>query len=406
MSRVLQGAATGDNAMRIAVIGLGMIGSAVLRAVSAQAGIDVVGVGPAEPTDWSTAEGPFASHYDHARITRITDPDPIWATLAQRAIAAYAPLEAQSRIRFHYPTGHLRVGLNAADPSLADAERYGRELGAPVQRLNRAELAERFPELHLPNDTAAVLEGGGSGWINPRALVAAQLAVAAAQGATVIRAAATGLERTVTGVRIQLNTGAQLEADRVVVSADAATAELVGPLGGDAPALVTEAHTTVYAEVAPAVAKELAERPSLILPLPGNPVVTSIYTTPAAIYPDGRAYLKIGGPLVEPHYLATRDAWTPWFRSAGHPPEIAALQAALRELYPDVPLLGWASKPCANTYTRHDRPYVAEVAPGVVVCTGGCGAAAKSSDAIGRLGADLALHGAWRDALPAEAFAV
>jgi sarcosine oxidase len=391
--------------MRIAVIGLGMIGAAALRRLSApDHGLAVMGIGPAEPDDWATAAGPFASHYDHARITRITDPDPIWAALAQRAIAAYAPLEAQSGITFHHSTGHLRLG--PPDAALAAAEQHGRELGAPVERLSAAQLAERFPAVRFPPGVEGVLEGGGAGWINPRALVAAQLRVAQAQGATIVRAVATGIARSGAGFVITTGAGQQLQVDRVLVSADAATAELVGPLGGGAPALVTEAHTTVYAEIDAADAAQFADLPTLILPLPGNPVLKSIYTTPAVPYPDGRSYFKIGGPLIEPHYLATREAWLPWFRSAGHPPEIAALQAALRELLPDLPIRSWASKPCANTYTRHDRPYVDQIIPGLVVCTGGCGAAAKSSDAIGRLGADLLLHGAWRDELPAEVFAV
>jgi sarcosine oxidase len=265
--------------MRIAVIGLGMIGAAALRRLSApDHGLAVMGIGPAEPDDWATAAGPFASHYDHARITRITDPDPIWAALAQRAIAAYAPLEAQSGITFHHSTGHLRLG--PPDAALAAAEQHGRELGAPVERLSAAQLAERFPAVRFPPGVEGVLEGGGAGWINPRALVAAQLRVAQAQGATIVRAVATGIARSGAGFVITTGAGQQLQVDRVLVSADAATAELVGPLGGGAPALVTEAHTTVYAEIDAADTAQFADLPTLILPLPGNPMLKSIYTTP------------------------------------------------------------------------------------------------------------------------------
>lgn len=38
----------------------------------------------------------LGSHYDEGRITRETDADPIWATLAQRSIANYRNLETKT----------------------------------------------------------------------------------------------------------------------------------------------------------------------------------------------------------------------------------------------------------------------------------------------------------------------
>ena len=47
----------------IAVIGIGMIGSAALRYLSA-AGFNCIGIGPGEPDEWSAHAGAFSSHYD------------------------------------------------------------------------------------------------------------------------------------------------------------------------------------------------------------------------------------------------------------------------------------------------------------------------------------------------------
>lgn len=59
----------------VAVIGIGMIGAAALCYLSKpETGLRVVGIGPAEPQDWATHQGAFASRYDQARITRITYP--------------------------------------------------------------------------------------------------------------------------------------------------------------------------------------------------------------------------------------------------------------------------------------------------------------------------------------------
>ena len=67
-------------------------------------------------------------------------------------------------------------------------------------------------------------------------------------------------------------------------------------------------------------------------------------------------------------------------------------------------MVGWSSKPCMNSSTSHGYPYVDALGDRLFVSTGGCGSAAKSSDAIGRLGADLVRAAAWNDELPATAF--
>jgi sarcosine oxidase len=92
----------------IAVIGNGMIGAAATRYLSA-AGHKVVAIGPSEPVDWQTHAGVFASHYDQGRITRIIDPDPIWAQLGARSLAAYAEIEQKSGITFHYRSGGVWI---------------------------------------------------------------------------------------------------------------------------------------------------------------------------------------------------------------------------------------------------------------------------------------------------------
>lgn len=389
----------------IAVIGIGMIGSAALRGLAEEAsGLQVVGVGPGEPTEWGSYDGPFASHYDHARITRVTDPDRTWATLARRSIDAYPAIAEQSGIAFHHQSGHLRLGRGAYDPSLAAAERIGHELGAPVERLNTAALTARFPTLHFSGDVEGLLELGGAGWINPRALVAAQLAAATAHGAAIVRDTATRLQRIDDGFAITTRSGAVLTVARVILSADGHTGALLSPLLDQELRLECQGHTTVLAELRPEEATEFAHLPSLIWPLADHKVLPSVYTTPPARYPDGRWYLKIGGPLHEPLHLETLEQVRDWFQSPGNPTEIAALQEVLRDLHPRLEVVGWSSKPCMNSYTAHGYPYIDQIDTGLFVCTGGCGAAAKSSDAIGRLGARMALHGTWDDALPVETF--
>lgn len=391
----------------VAVIGLGMMGSAALRYLSKPAnGLRVVGIGPGEPQEWTTYDGPFASHYDQARITRITDPDPIWATLAQRAIDSYAEIEQTSGLRFHYPVGHLRIDPGAAGEAelFAAAETIGRKLNAPVARLDHERLVGQFPYLNVPAGAEGLYERGGAGFINPRALVAAQLSVAAAQGADIVRAAVTGWSRVDHGFLLTTSGGQAIRADRLLICTHGYTnqllaASLVGTLD-----LVNMAHSTVYAEVSGEQAQRLAAMPSVIWPLTDHSVLESVYTTPAMPYPDGRSYLKIGGPLFTHPLLETPAAMREWFQSPGNPIEIQALCEVLLDLMPDLRVSGWRSKPCMNTYTAHGYPYVDRLDDGMFVCTGGCGSAAKSSDEIGRMGALLVQHGRWLYDLPADSF--
>ena len=390
----------------VAVIGLGMIGSAALRYLSQPAaGLRALGIGPAEPVDWSTHQGAFASHYDQARITRVTDPDRIWATLAQRAIGSYGEIEQASGIRFHYPVGHLRINTNpdVGEP-FAAAEEFGRALDATLEHLDRGQLSAQFPYLNIPAWAQGLYERGGAGFIDPRALVAAQLHIAAAQGATIARDEVRDFRRAERGFVLRTAAGETFQAARVLISAHGYTNVLLGPALRRTLDLVNMAHTSVYARIAGGDADRLGAMPSLIWSLVGHPVLPSVYTTPPTTYPDGQVYLKIGGPLWAHPTLETPEAIQAWFQSTGNPVEIDALQGVLRDLVPDLRIEGWSAKPCMNTYTSHGYPYVDQLDEGVFVCTGGCGSAAKSSDEIGRMGALLAQHGAWAYDLPASTF--
>lgn len=391
-------------AFDVAVVGLGLMGSAALRALSEDAGLRAVGVGPAEPEDWARHDGAFASHYDHGRITRVTDPHHTWAVLAQRSIKAYPAIAERGGIAFHHPVGHLRLGLAPDDAVIAASELSGQELGAPLERLEGAALAERFPYLRFPAGAVGLYELGGAGWVNPRALVAAQLAAAQAQGAAVLRDEVRAIRRAGGDFELDTRGGRTIAVARVLVSAHGYSGELLRPLIGGALAIENRAQTVVYAELRPEQGAALAGMPSLIWPLKGHPVLPSVYTTSPARYADGRWYLKIGGPLHAHKTLDTPEAILGWFRGPGNPDEIAGLRETLQAIMPGLDIIGWGHKVCMTSYTSHGLPFIDRLDDGLFVCAGGCGAAAKSSDAIGRLGAELARHGEWRDDLPADGF--
>lgn len=369
----------------VAVVGVGMMGAAALRYL-AEAGVDVVGVGPAEPADRAAHTGVFASHYDQGRITRVLDPEPVWGELGARAIAAYADIEARSGVRFHHPVGCLRVSDDTSDPgcTLTTVEAWGRERDVAFDALDAAGLRARFPFLRFGDQARGLAERGAAGYINPRALVQAQLTLAGAAGAPVVRAEVSDISRDGNGFVVSGPFDA-IYARHVLVATGAWGNDLL-PLRL---ALKPRAVAVVLAEVDAVEAARLGEMPSVIYRFPDDPALASIYALPPIPYPDGKTYVKIGGTLREPRWLGTRDELNAWFHGHGNPVETGAAEAVLRRMVPGLRALSVQTVACAYTQSGTGHPFVDEPAPGLFVALGGCGAAAKSCDAIGRLAADL-----------------
>ena len=90
----------------VAVVGRGLIGSAAARHL-AESAQRVVVVGPDEPINRRTSPGPFCSHPDEGRITRVAGRTAIWSQLAARSIARYADIAERSGIEFHVECGFV-----------------------------------------------------------------------------------------------------------------------------------------------------------------------------------------------------------------------------------------------------------------------------------------------------------
>lgn len=386
----------------IAVIGNGMIGAAATRYLSA-AGHKVVAIGPAEPVDWQTHTGVFASHYDQGRITRIIDPDPIWAQLAARSLAAYAEIEQKSGITFHYRSGGLRVSpdVTAAGDTLNQAEQVGQTYGALYDRLSANELTNQFPFLQVTPQTVGLWERGEAGYINPRALVQAQLTIAAQQGATIVRETVTTLAPGNQGVTLTTDASRQWQAQRVLLAAGGYTHHLLDrPLD-----LRPKAVAVLLAELGPDEVRRLAGLTTLIWRLADHPFLASIYSAPPVRYPNGKMYLKIGGTRKIPRYMYTPAEFCDWFYGDGDPQEVTALREVLLTLLPGLRVESFHSKPCVITYTAHGYPYVDCLVDGqIYIAAGGCGSSAKSSNEIGHMAALLVEKGEWNYDLAASHF--
>ncbi|MCC9076321.1 FAD-dependent oxidoreductase [Litorilinea aerophila] len=391
----------------VAVVGNGLIGSAAARYLSAT-GAKVLAIGPDEPANWQEHTGVFASHYDQGRITRIIDPDSVWSLLGARSIAAYAEIEAASGVRFHHPVGCLRVSpfYSQPDDTLAQAQDHGTANGADFAVQPADELAAHFPFLRFAPGSTGLWEQGGAGYINPRSLVQAQLTLARQQGATIVRETVTAIRQQGRVVALTTDAGQTYTAQKVLIAAGAYTNHLL-PRALD---LRPRAVSILLAELDEEEARRLAAMPALIYRLAGHPILYSIYALPPIPYPDGKVYLKIGGTLFQPVYRQGHDELVDWFHGPGNPQETDALKKVLQALIPGLRARSWQTRPCVVTYTAHDHPYIDVLARDeagdgqIFVAAGGCGAAAKSSNELGRVAALLVTEGRWTYDVPAEVF--
>jgi len=370
---------------RTIIIGRGLMGSAAARHLASMTdGVAVIG--PDEPLDKANHKGVFASHYDEGRITRTIDRDRVWAKLANRSIARYRAIERESGIDFYSEVGALiaapsRSGARYITAVIEAAE----SCGVKPQQMDAEALTGRFPYFEFADGTKAVYEAENAGHISPRRLVAAQSLLAKKAGATVIADTVTEVQEKAEHVVVKVEGGSVYTADRVLVAAGGFTVnEKLLPRKID---LSVFARTIAYFEVDEDGAEALADMPSLIYKPDAE--TDGIYLLPPIRYPDGRFYLKIGG---DPEDLPLKNeaAIKDWFRASGHKSTREYLTRVLCDLMPGIRVLNTQTGTCVTSYSPSGYPMVGFLPSSrVAVLTAGCGAGAKSSDEIGRLGAVL-----------------
>ena len=369
----------------VVVIGRGIIGAPAARHL-AEAGHRVVLVGPDEPLDRRSSEGPFCSHPDEGRITRIAGRNAPWVVLAAHSIARYGDIAERSGIEFHHPRSVV-VSFSDAPAWVERAAAWGSDASLVDSDQVRATTG-----IALTNGHPVMIEGAPAGWINPRRMVAAQTALVEQAGGVVIRGAVTDLTRTAGGVSVHGAFG-RIDADRALVATGAFGAGLLERRLD----VERRPRTVLMAEAEP------DERiPSLILQGPPDDRLNEIYWVPPVPYPDGRTRLKIGGDLkvfdpLEP------DELVDWFRSDGDAIEVEALEHSLRTLLPDIAFGDLVSAPCVVTGTATGLPSIGWVEDRVAVAIGGNGSAAKSGDELGRIAAAM-VAGRWDSELDQELF--
>lgn len=372
------------------VIGAGMMGAAAARHLSVRTD-GVALIGPAEPADRKSHHGVFSSHYDEARITRGFDGDPVWAELAKRSIGRYAEIEEKSGIRFYHEVGCLFTGNGEGlgGAYVSGAMRSKDSLGLTVETYNPEALASRFPMFSLPPDHQGWFEPRNAGYVNPRALVRAQIAIAEQQGASVLRQTASKVFDSGSGVEVETLEGQRYTAEKVIVAAGGFTnmADIL-PVKVD---MAATGRTIAFFELDAEKQQAFEGMPATIVLAENEDDI--VYILPPVRYPDGKVYLKIGGES-EKGKLETLDQAIGWFHSDGTASEVEFLVRRAIELMPALAGCPVTSGSCVASITRTGYPHIGYTSsPNIAALTGGNFVSAKSSDEIGRLGAVLLLEG-------------
>lgn len=402
--------------MRVVVVGAGMFGAAAAKYL-ARAGADVVVIGPEQPGPGVVAPvQAFGSHDDEARIVRRMGWDRVWGTLDTRSTDRLRALEAETGTSVFTECGALAVLGAGARARAREMLRLVEGTDVVVRELSETQLRRELPALGLPPLAGGVdglLEHEGAGYLNPRLLVRAQLELAVAAGASLVRGHVTAVRRDPATGRWSLRTGdgSPVEAERVLVTTGALVNQSGALPAGCRLDLRAYTEPNLLFEVTGDQLERLRTLPTVVVidPEDTGEQNWSAYLLPPVRYPDGRWYLRIG-PGMQPvvRELRTADEMRSWYGAQ----RITAVQSRLlrtlaHQLLPGLRPAAVREACCVVDKTPTRYPYLGPLGGDetLTVAVGGNGHGARGSDEIGRLAATTVLGQAWDFPLPREVFA-
>jgi sarcosine oxidase len=232
---------------RAVVVGLGGLGSAALHRLAAELGPGVLGI---EQFELGHDRG---ASQDHSRIIRLAQHQPEYAAIAGPAYKAWDEVEAESGQQIVTRTGGLviedRDARRAAATGSRNIEGYTAmfdRFGVAYELLDAAELVDRWPQFRVGGGEQALYQAE-TGIIDAARANAVHIGLARAHGAeirthTPVRAVRPDGD----GVAVVTDDGTVL-ADRVVVTADAWTNQVLAEAGVKLPLTVLREQVTYYA---------------------------------------------------------------------------------------------------------------------------------------------------------------
>lgn len=355
----------------VAVVGLGGLGSGAVYWAAKRAGSGALGV---ERFELGHERG---ASQDHSRIIRLSYHVPAYVRFAKDSYRAWAELEEESGERLVIGTGGLDLYPEDAYGWMDDYSGSLDEVGIAYEWVDAAEAMRRWPQWRLSGDVRVMYQES-SGIVAAALANATHRRLAEAQGATLVdRARVTEVREGGGMYELETERGTY-RAERLIVTADAWTNEMLEHLWRPINLTVTQEQVAYYAS------EDLDAFGPERFPIWIWMGVPSFYGLPAFGEAGAKIGLDAAGPEVtgdtrslepDPGYTATLDAFMREHLPGGFGPHIAV-------------------KTCLYTMTP-DRDFVIDLVPGHDHAAVGQGAAHafKFAGVFGRSLVELVFDG-------------
>jgi len=335
----------------VAIVGLGGIGSGAAYWAAKRAGAGVLGL---ERFELGHERG---ASQDHSRIIRLSYHAPAYVRFAQDAYAAWADVEQTAGDRIVMKTGGIDLYPPDAMNWAPDYERSLDEVGVTYEWMDAGEAMRRWPQWRLDEDVRVMFQEA-SGIAAAATANAAHRRVAGELGATLVDNARVTSVREGGGGYELVAAGITYRAERLIVTADAWTNEILEQLWRPINLTVTQEQVHYYAS------RDLAAFDPQRFPIwiwMGDP---SFYGFPAF----GEAGAKIGRDVGGREVTGDTRSFDP------DPTYADSLDGFMREHLPRGfgPYL--RQRTCLYTMTP-DRDFVIDLVPGHARAAVGQGAA-------------------------------
>jgi sarcosine oxidase len=223
----------------VAVVGVGGIGSGAAYWAAKRAGAGVLGL---ERFEFGHERG---ASQDHSRIIRLSYHTPAYVRFARDAYAAWADVEQTSADHLVVTTGGIDLYPSEAVHWAPHYDRSLDEVGVPYEWMDAAEAMRRWPQWRLADDVRVMFQEA-SGIVAAAAANATHRRVAVELGATLMDNARVTSVRAVGGGYELIAGGVTYRAERLIVTADAWTNEILEQLWRPINFTVTQEQVHYY----------------------------------------------------------------------------------------------------------------------------------------------------------------
>lgn len=360
--------------MKIAVIGLGAIGSQVLWQLSQVPGVEAHGYETHYPGHPTAGAGGDSRLFWNVELS-----EPKYAPIIVRAGEAWSRLEQEAGVPLRDNTGVLLFGKEDS-AQMALAKDSAMLTGAAIEVLSHQALAQRFPQFAFGPTDVGVWDIAGAA-IKPELTVATTARLAERRGARIHHFnPVTGIELAGAGATV-VTSRASEKYDRIVVAAGGWTPKLLPYLKHE---VVARRLTSAW---------YFAEKPGYFEGFP--PFLQSAPEYCYGIPSRDGCSVKVGFGFND-HY-ATGDPDTLPRELSGEALEqqVERFSRLRNGLFPGLAPRPFRVSTYVESYTRSMLEHLDHhpESKDVVVLTGFSGHGFRAAPAIGEIGAELVLHG-------------